>query len=338
MKMSNVIALVALAPVFGSGCHLHARSEDLAGFPVLQGHYLGQSPPGTEPRLFAPGIVSTAASEFGATFSPDGTEFFFAVSGAPFDVVLSMTLEDGRWTRPRVAPFSGRYDDFDMNFSPDGESLFFTSRRPLSGRGEPRSDNELWVVSRTRDGWSEPRNLGTPINTAQRESYASATRDGTLYFHRHDTEKGDSDIFRTRYSDGAYAEPERLGPAVNTKHIEWDAFISPDENYLIFGSVGRPDGFGACDLYISFRNPDGTWTSAVNMGEKINSSAHEFTPSVSPDGEYLFFMSGRRLKKNYSDEPITYQDVLDTLNGPGNGRGDIYWVDAGVIENLRPKP
>ena len=103
-------------------------------------------------------------------------------------------------------------------------------------------------------------------------------------------------------------------------------FLRRDEN-----------GYGGADLFISFRKETGTWTKAKNMGEKINSSAHEYCPTISPDGKYFFFTSNRTIHKNYSETPLTYEEKLRILNSPGNGQGDIYWVDAKIIEQLKPK-
>ena len=67
------------------------------------------------------------------------------------------------------------------------------------------------------------------------------------------------------------------------------------------------------DLYISFAGNDGSWSKAVNMGPVINSNGRDFTPMLSPDGTYLFFTSSRA------------------------GAGDLWWVDASIIERLRPE-
>ena len=91
------------------------------------------------------------------------------------------------------------------------------------------------------------------------------------------------------------------------------------------------------DLYISFKKNDGSWTKAKNMGEPINSSASEICPGVSPDGKYFFFTSYRTIHKNYSEIPLTYEEKIRILNSPGNGLGDIYWVDARIIEKIKPK-
>jgi len=306
--------------------------------PPLKGPYLGQTPPGMTPEMFAPGIVSTGAWEYGTAFSPDGKEFYYAVSGAPYDVIVGMKEVDGVWTFPEVVSFSGRYSEHDMNFSPDGNRLFFNSRRPLTGQGEPREDEDLWFVTRTDDGWSKPQNLGSPVNTPGDECYAFITSDGTMYFHRYEKDgKPDADIFMAKSIDGRFQEPERLGPEINSQYDEWDPYIAPDESYIIFSSVRRPGGVGVVDMYISFRIDDGSWTHAKNMGEGLNSKGSENCAMVTPDGKYLFFLSTRRTHPPFSETPITFEQKISILNGPGNGLADIYWVDARVIEFFRPK-
>jgi hypothetical protein len=312
--------------------------ESKKDLPVLKGSYLGQTPPGMIPEIFAPGIVSTSAWEYSSTFTPDAKEFYYAISGAPFDVIIVMKEVNGKWTYPQIAPFCGRYSSYDTNLSPDGNKLYYTSRRPLGGKGEPKKDNDIWVVTRTESGWSEPKNLGLPVNTEGAENYPSVTKTGTLYFHRYEKDgKKDSDVFYSKFKNNRFAEPVRLSNSINSDYNEWDPFIAPDESFIIFGSVDRPEGHGGCDLYISFRKKDGSWTKAVNMGNKINSRGHEFCPSVSSDGKYLFFMSSRSFYKSYSEIPITYEQKIKILNSPDNGNGDIYWIDAKIIETLKPK-
>ena len=95
-------------------------------------------------------------------------------------------------------------------------------------------------------------------------------------------------------------------------------------------------GFGGVDLFVSFKKEDGSWTKGKNMGADINSSATEYCPTVSPDGKYFFFTSNRKAYKSYSETPLTYEEKIRILNSHGNGLGDIYWVDARIIEELKP--
>ena len=109
-----------------------------------------------------------------------------------------------------------------------------------------------------------------------------------------------------------------------------------DESYLIFSS-DRPGELGEGDLYISFKGKDNEWIEPLNMGDKINSAFHDVAPYVSPDGKYLFFCSFRPNPRPIGGKRLTLREIQEILDGPGNGRGDIYWVSAKVIENLKPK-
>ena len=93
---------------------------------------------------------------------------------------------------------------------------------------------------------------------------------------------------------------------------------------------------GQGDLYVSFKGEDNGWLEPIHMGDEINSPFHEAAPFVSPDGKYLFFCSFRPNPPSNAKRRLTYREVKELLDGPGNGRGDIYWVSAKVIEELRP--
>ena len=309
-------------------------------FPLLEGPYLGQKPPGLSAELFAPGIISTGNIEKSLVFSPDGDEVYWAVLGDAACFIATMKCEINRWTSPRIASFSGDYFDLEFGMSQDGQSIYFASEnRPINGR--PRDDGNIWIVRRTFAGWSEPRSVGQKVNSHAGEFSPSVTQDGTLYFYRRSKDGGDWDIYSARLEDGEYTEPVRLDAPVNFCVREFDPYVAPDESFLIFCSVGREDGYGDADLYISFRKADGTWGEAMNLGERVNSSRWEFCPTVSPDGKFLFFASNRRFRIDAEETDRSFaakMKILDQeLNGPGNGHSDFYWVDSKIIEELRPK-
>jgi len=312
------------------------RKDD---FPVLKGPYLGQKPPGTTPEIFSPGIVSTEHSEFCSVFSPDGIEFYWSLSGAPYPAIVVMCQKNGRWSNPEIVPFSGKYLDYDMAFTPDGKRLFFCSQRPMDGNGPPTGHTDFWFVERHVAGWSEPRHLDGPVSSKTPEYYPIFARNGTLYFSStRPGGHGGGDIYRARFENGVFLEPENLGAPINTENGEGDLFIAADESYIIVTCYGRSDGIGSGDLYISFRREDGSWSSMKNMGFSVNSTANEHCPILSPDGKYLFFSSGRSRHSNYSKEAITFNEKVEIMNSWGNGRNeDIYWVDARIIDILKSK-
>jgi hypothetical protein len=334
MKYNLTACTVLTTVIFILACSSDHVGKDQ--FPVLTGEYLGQSPPGNTVELFAPGIISTREAERDACFSPDGKEFYYSMIGLTHFVILESQLKDGKWTRPEVAPFSGHYSDIEPFYSPDGRRIYFASNRPLEGEGEPKPDFDIWYLEKTGDGWSDAVNIGPPVNTERNEFYPSVTKNGNLYLTAsYNGSIGFEDIYRSKFVEGKYTEPENLGKAINSEHYEYNAFVTPDESYLIYSAHGRQDGFGSGDLYVSFRQEDGSWSEARNMGNKINSITLDFCPYISPDGKYLFFSSTRKAGLPYSKMGITYDQMLEILAQPENGLGDIYWISADIIDEMR---
>lgn len=311
----------------------------------MRGDYLGQPLPGDVPEVFAPGIVTTGMYTRDVAMMPDGSELYFGVLLGRFSVIMETRRgDDGVWTTPEVAPFSrdSRFFNLEPAISPDGSRFMFLSSR-LEGR-DPASDEvrawvnqDIWVMDREGSEWGEPYNLGPPVNSEESEFFPSLTRDGTLYFTRSTNDARESYIYRARLVDGVYQPPERLGPEVNSTPNQFNAFISPDESYLILCTGSREDSYGGTDYYVSFRNPDDTWTGPINMGEKVNTPGDaEFSPYVSPDGEYLFFMSARRLPDSEIPASLDADFLRNFRMGPESGNAGIYWMRADFIEALRP--
>ena len=320
-KRSHYFVLIILFCVIG----ISQAQEKVTNFPVLKGPYLGQTPPGMTPEIFAPGIVSTGYLEQFAYFTPDGKELYYLLREAPFTVILVMKEENGFWTKPKVAPFSGKYFA-KFCLSADGNKIVLTSSQPASGSGAPTDILTTWIVERTQNGWGEPK----LIENLRDAAAPSIAHNGNLYFYL-DIEN-ERNIYVSIYDDGLFSDPIKLSDSINSENDAVDPYIAPDESYLIYGASG-PDGDG---LYISFRQRDGSWIKAVNMSRSTEIPPDANCPSVTPDGKYLFFTSFRKLFSNYSETPITYEEKLKILNSPGNGKADIYWVDAGIIDRFRP--
>lgn len=280
-------------------------------WPILKGAYLGQKPPGMKPEIFAPGIISTEKEELNSLFSKDGKEFFFVRIEGDVGVIYYSKQINGQWTAPEKVPFSGDADYVDINFSPEGHRLYFCSNRPSrSSIGKM----DIWYSERKGKVWSEPRNIGLPVNSKKNDVYPVFTRNNGLYFASdRKGKKGDWEVYYTQFVNGRYSEPVRLGISINSQFGEGDTYVDFNESFMIVTSWGRPSGYGKSDLYISFRLKDGSWSKAKNMGDRINTEFSEHCPILQPDKKYLFFTSTR------------------------NGNRDIYWVDAKIIEQLKSK-
>lgn len=256
------------------------------------------------PALFEPNTISDGGV-FGLTISPDSKTALWVLSKGKRDTlaIMESTKENGQWTKPRIASFSvsdGQWKDIDPMFSPDGKTILFQSNRNTD-RPSYRKDFDIWAVNLTNTGWSQPYRLEGSINSEASESYASMTKDGTIYFMKeNDNKTGMSDIYYSILKDGKYQDPQNIGLPINTNERESNPYISPNEKYIIYFSSDK-SGFGEVDLYISFKRKN-KWTAPKNLGSSINSKLAEFCPFVHEREKRLYFSrqekDGDRFKEN----------------------------------------
>ena len=279
------------------------------------------------PRLLAPGVVSTGDIEFSPALMPDGKTLYFT-KGSPgmkraMWIVVSR-LENGAWTTPEIAPFSGRYNDIDATISPDGKRLFFASTRPTEGTA-PRQDFDLWVMDRTASGWSQPKNLGLPVNSSGSETTTSVTADGTLYIGASGREGGPRTgrrLYRSRLVGGRYETPVPLPAPVDAGEEDSNQYVSPDGRFMIF--MSRRGG-AAAGLYVSYLE-SGVWSNPAPLDTKLNAEYSPYTPLISPDGRTFYFTSVKGAFDNPPIAPMSYTTFLEAIRAPGNGLADIYEI------------
>jgi Tol biopolymer transport system component len=280
-------------------------------FPILKGDYLGQTPPGDTPVVFARGIISDNYQQHGVpSFSPDGNVVFWQTNWRPASdtgkwLTFSMTMRrtGDKWTAPEASPYSSM-----PFFSPNGQRIYFDDK-----------ENGLSFVEKQGNNWSEPKSLGLVARFPELKNafYPSIASNGTIYFMGYDEGQWNNfGIYRAELINGEYAKPELLPPSINAPGgmRNWAPFISPDESYLIFCSTRGLSKYDEGDLFVSFRQSDGSWTDPVTLGAPINTNQMERFSTLSPDGKYLFF----------------------TRDTPGYDE-DVYWVSARIIEKLKTK-
>lgn len=334
MRPLRSIALAVLALASATG---HAASV-----PGLRGPYLGQQHPGATPKLFAPGVVNAGMPTRDAAFTPDGKELYFSVlvPGFIHAAILVTRVEGDHWTVPEVAAFSSDagFRSLEPAISPDGSRFFFASDRPAQAHATQPGPMGIWVMDRAGAGWGAPRRLGPAINGEGEAYFPSVTRDGTLYFTR-EAKDGTSAIYRARSQDGDYLAAERLPDAVNCGKTRYNAFVAPDESYVIVPVYGREDSLGGTDYYIVFRRASDQWSEPQNLGPVISTPANEeYSPYVTRDGRYFFFMSTRDdMTRIAPAEKLTAERLREVSRSAATRVPGLYWMDAGFIETLRKR-
>jgi len=252
----------------------------------LEGPYLGQKTPGLIPELFAPGIVSTEEFlETVVTFSPDMEE-------------LSFTRFDGKNRKPTLFVMQNQNNRWSRKPIPSADTKKYEERF-----------NPAISEMRTHEAFKDIPITGFTVSAK-----------GTYYFYFIDFEKdGVGHMSYSRRINGKYEPPIKMSKAINTGKYIAHPFIAPDESYLMWDA--EKENEDTPDIYISFRQKNGSWGTAINMGDKINTAAYEQRPRVTPDGKYLFFYKG---DKKFREDGSRYF------------LGNPYWVDAQIIETFRP--
>ena len=261
------------------------------------GQYFGQIPPGNKPEKFAPEFFDFETGYHSVvSFSPDLSEAVWSLNQGKKCTMYSR-MEDQVWSVPVEVDFGLKDGIIDPIFSPDGNRLYFISRQaPQMGQQER---DRIWFVSRTIYGWSDPQPIDDVVTAHATHWTFSFSDNGNLYFTSEmPAARGGQDIWMSVFDGKKYLTPVDLGEAINSDLREMTPCIAPDESYLIF-SRSRD----MADLYISYKNPDGTWADAKKMKSGMNTLHHDICPVLSPDGKYLFFVRKFRM----------------------------YWVDAGIL-------
>ncbi len=281
MKKLVFILIVVLL----SACSTKKEKTKDSDTSITKDTYLGQIPPGLIPQLFAPEIIKTEFRQAAGVFTPDLKEFYFRRRGGEYksNALVVVKYEDNKWNESLVAERAG-----EPFITADGKIMHLGKR----------------YRERIPSGWSEAKNLGAPFDN-YRIMRLTSSINGTYYFDEA-SEKGP--LRYSRIINGKHENPKTLNVNVG----DWNAhpFIAPDESYIIWDDQRD----GNADLYISFREKDGSWGPSINLGDNINSAYEDAYGSITPDGKYFFFHRGY-----------------------GNNKADIFWVDAKVIMNLKYK-
>jgi outer membrane protein OmpA-like peptidoglycan-associated protein/tetratricopeptide (TPR) repeat protein len=137
-----------------------------------------------------------------------------------------------------------------------------------------------------------PVNLGDSVNSAVSEYYPALTIDNSQLIFTRRVRNYNEDFYETRQENGKWSAARGLTGQINSNLNEGAQSISQDGEWLVFTGCNFPDGYGSCDLYISYLTPQG-WSEPENLGNKINTDAWESAPSLSPDKRDLYFASRR---------------------------------------------
>ena len=265
--------------LFLNACNTKKQTAIDIEVPSLEDLYFGLEPPGLVAKPFTPGI----GWELGEVHGQGLEEFYFTPSvEIPLSpLVVSFRKENGFWKNYQF-------------YSTGGDTMYSKDK----------------YIERTETGWSEIKSLGAPFDSIP-IMRLTASSQGTLVFDEF-TRDGSGVLRYSRLVNGKREAPKPFSAAINTGKWKAHPFIALDESYIIW-DMEREGDYGKGDMYISFKQPDGTWGTAINFGDTINTDGEDGGGYVTPDGKYLSY--------------------CPSCKPPFNRM----WVDAKIIETLKPK-
>lgn len=325
--------------------------------------------------MVQPGLLP-GQNEIDAIAIADGTEPVQA------DINIAQNVKVGQ--RENLGPnINSAFDEVLPVISPDGKTLYVDRKnhpqnfRAPGARIDTNNIDNIWYSTQDASGnWLPVQNIGPLLNNGFGSFVASVTPDGNTlllggrYEPRGNEGSGEFGLWLTHRTADGWSYPARVRVTNYYSNAAYVEFCLSNDGRTIILSLDRKDSYGNKDLYVSFLQPDGSWSAPRNLGPDVNSAADEATPFLAADGKTLYFASNgfsgygsmdmfltRRLDSTWQhwSEP---ENLGPQLNTPGwdayytvpasgeyayfvstensFGQGDIFRVK--LPEELRPKP
>ncbi len=267
--------------------------------------FLTEEVPDNMPLEFKQGIIPQNKLIHKGIFSPDLKEYYYTISDKDFEQfeVYVIRKNDGNWSKPEKAFFNSEYNEHGMSFSPNGNTLYFSSTRPVDIDGVHLTWH-IWKSEKINGEWNKPVFVDIPNLRNKLVSHPTITNSGTLYFHSSNLNYSEMDIYNSKQKDGKFKNAEKTSISTNSKTEKCTPYVSPKEDYLIFASIGNQ-----LDLMISFNDGSGKWINTKRLNSKINNIG-QGNPYVTPDNRFLFYTTGEHLKKNWRVNWINIESEL----------------------------
>lgn len=264
------------------------------------------------------------------TISKTQDEIYFTIQNPTEDraVIAVIKKKKKGWTDPEMTAFSGDFRNIEPFLTQDGLRLYFASNRPIDETSTTVKDYDIWYVEREdlNGKWSKPINVGAPVNSKYDEFYPCLTNKGNLYFTSDKINTlGKDDILVCNWNGTHFSEPENLGQNINSEGYEFNAYVNPNEDFIIYTIYGSPEGMGSGDLYISYKDKKGNWEKAKNLGNAINSKQMDYCPFYDTSSNILYFTSKRAIA--IEKKVFNLDEFKAEISAYENGLSRIYQMN-----------
>lgn len=268
--------------------------------------FLSEEIPNNIPIEFKQNLIPQNKLIHKGIFSPDLKEYYYTISDKNFENFEVFVIEKNKkkWSEPKQAFFNSKHSEHGMSFSPNGNTLYFSSTRPVNVSGIVPTWH-IWKSDKVNGKWNKPIFIDIPNLRTKLVSHPTITDSETLYFHTSNLDYSEMNIYHSKKVNGKFEDAEITLISMNSKSGKCTPFVSPKEDYLIFASIGNE-----LDLMISYNDGKGGWTNTKKLNNKINNKG-QGNPYVTPNNKFLFFTTGEHLEKNWK---VNWVNIESEIN------------------------
>ena len=267
--------------------------------------FLVKEVPSNIPIEFKDGLIPENKMIHKGIFSPDLNEYYYILSDKNFEGFEVFTIEknNGFWSEPKKAFFNSKYNEHGMSFSPNGNTLYFSSTRPVNINGVSQTWH-IWKSDKINGKWKEPVFVDIPNLRDKLVSHPTIGNSGTLYFHSSNLDYSEMDIYQSKNLNGKFENAEKVLISMNSESGKCTPYVSPKEDYLIFASIEN-----YLNLMIAYNNGKGEWIKTKKLNNEINDKG-QGNPYITPDNKFLFFTTGEHLEKDWKVKWVNIESEL----------------------------
>jgi hypothetical protein len=259
-------------------------------------------------------------SNLAPAFTSDGKTVFFTHWHEGTSTIMVSHLDQGHWSKPETAPFSGQWRDIEETMAPDGSYLVFSSNRPaveggkaidgfFQGKEQPGMGGNLWRVDQA-SGWTKAVCLPDEVNTNNAIYSPSVASSGNLYFNQSDPVSKRERLSWSQLVNGHYTKPEPVSfDDESTRNFT--AAVAPDESFIIFSGHRPPSPDHTAVVFVAFADANHKWKTPVPFQPYLLGEQTRF----SPDMKTLYFTT---------DHP--YQDASPAASGAAKAPYRIWQI------------
>lgn len=256
--------------------------------------------------IFMENLISENQLIHRGIFSPDFEHFYFTISDKNYSnfTVKSIHKIENKWSKPKIAFFNSSDDNHGTSYSPDGNSIYFSSTRKVDNDSVLNTWH-LWKTTKSEGKWTTPEFIDIPNLRDKLVSHPTITNNGRLYFHVSNLDYSNMNLYYSDQVDGKFqnAKPVFSKTTIHSDKNKCTPFISPDETYIIYAQIEAQ-----LKLMICYKDENQNWGMPIELNKLINKNG-QGNPFVTSDNKFLFYATGNHNVNNWRLKWVKIQDI-----------------------------